>query len=164
METTQQPDLREHGPALHRLVDELDGELIPLLQAVQHQFGYLPRNVLELIAELTHMPLARIWGVATFYSSFSLTPRGRHSVRVCTGTACHVRGANRVMETLARRIGVGPDGGTSDDLEYTLDTVACVGCCSLAPVVTIDENIHGKLDQQQAAELIATTTGEQEDE
>lgn len=164
METTHRlPDLREHGPALRQLINELDGELIPILQAVQHQFGYLPRNVMELIASHTGTSLARIWGVATFYTSFSLTPRGRHSIRVCTGTACHVRGATRVMETLARRVGVAPDGGTSDDLEYTLETVACVGCCSLAPVVTIDAETHGKLDQQQAAQLLGPATDEQGD-
>lgn len=133
--------------AVHR------GDLGTLVQTVQRELGFLPRNVLELLAELTGTPLAQLYGVVTFYGSLRLEPLGRRVVRVCHGTACHVLGAERITDSVAKHLGVAP-GTTSDDLEHTLQTVACVGCCSLAPVMTVNEDTHGRLDPQRAVALL----------
>lgn len=148
------PDLHDHADALIAIIEQERGNLVPILQAVQRRFGWLPQNVLELVAARAGIPLARIWSVATFYASLHLQPRGRSIVRVCHGTACHVRGAQRVTDAAARHLGVDGPGDTTTDLRYTLETVACLGCCSLAPVVAIDRDIHGNLDQLRVVGLL----------
>jgi NADH-quinone oxidoreductase subunit E len=152
------PDLGAQRSALDAVLAREGQDLIPLMQAIQRQFGFLPRNVLALVSAETGIPLARFYGVATFYSSFFLQPRGRRVLRVCRGTACHVRGAQRIIDELARRLGIEP-GGTTDDMELTLESVACLGCCSLAPVMTVDGEIHARLDQQQALALASASPG-----
>ena len=119
-------------------------DLIPLLQELQDAYGYLPKPVMETVTSLAGIPLSRVVGVATFYEQFSLTPRGRHIIRVCRGTACHVRGAGRIAEEVERCLGVG-EGETTQDMTFTFYTVACLGTCFLSPVMMIDHNYYGQL-------------------
>lgn len=126
---------------------------IPLLQAVQSKFRYIPKEAIEHIASKTEMTETKLYGVATFYSQFRLEPVGETIIRVCHGTACHVAGAEGLTEALQKRIGI-KDGETTPDGKYTLESVACLGCCSLAPVVAVDGEIHAKVDRGSAVELI----------
>ena len=124
------------------------GGVIPVLQETQKQIGYLSREAMEAISEELSVPLAELYGVATFYAQFHLKPRGRHIIRVCRGTACHVRGSAKIMEKIMSMLGIA-ENGTTDDLRFTLEPVACLGCCGLAPVVMIDEDTHGRLTADQ---------------
>jgi NADH:ubiquinone oxidoreductase subunit E len=126
---------------------------IPILQAVQEEFRYVPLEVMERIAARTEMSEAQLYGVATFYTQFRLTPVGEKIVKVCHGTACHVGGAEGLTEAMETRLGV-KTGENTPDMKYTLSSVACVGCCSLAPVVMIDGKTYGKLDRKKAAKII----------
>lgn len=126
---------------------------IPLLQAVQTEFRYIPLEAIEYIATKTEMTETRLYGVATFYSQFRLNPVGEIIIKVCHGTACHVAGAKGVTEALEARLGI-KTGETTANGKYTLDSVACLGCCSLAPVVSVNGEIHGGLDRKSAAKLI----------
>ncbi|MCL2683872.1 MAG: NADH-quinone oxidoreductase subunit NuoE [Synergistaceae bacterium] len=121
------------------------GTLIPILQKAQDIFGYLPREVLIRIGEKISIPLSQVYGVVTFYAQFHLNPRGRNIVRSCQGTACHVRGAKSILAELRRQLGLEDGEVTTKDLEFTLETVACIGCCGLAPVIMINEDTHGRL-------------------
>ncbi len=120
------------------------GALIPILQGAQEIYGYLPKEVLLRIARELKLPPSRVFGVATFYAQFHLQPRGRNIVRVCLGTACHVRGASKIFEGIQQELGI-DDGETTEDLRYTLETVACLGCCGLSPVVIVNDDTHGRL-------------------
>jgi NADH:ubiquinone oxidoreductase subunit E len=122
-----------------------DGALIAILQDTQDEYGYLPKDALREIARARGIPLSHVYGVATFYSQFHLRPRGDKVVRICHGTACHVRGAPEVTKVVTEELGV-KVGETTDDLAFTLESVACVGCCGLAPVMLVDEQTHGQLD------------------
>jgi NADH:ubiquinone oxidoreductase subunit E len=126
---------------------------IPLLQAVQKEFRYIPIEAIEYIAANTEMTETKLYGVATFYSQFRLEPVGENIIKVCHGTACHVAGAKGITEALEQRLGI-KDGETTPDGKYTLSSVACLGCCSLAPVVAINDDIYGGLDRKGAAKLI----------
>jgi len=128
------------------------GALVPVLQATQDEYGYLPEDALRLVARSMRLPLAEVYGVATFYAQFHLTPRGRHIVRICHGTACHVRGADGVTGAIVDELGVDV-GETSEDLNFTIESVACVGCCGLAPVVLVDGETHGGLNTQSARKI-----------
>lgn len=119
--------------------------LIPVLQAIQERHGWLPEEALRQVGQRFGIPLSNIYGVVTFYAQFYLEPRGRHTVRVCRGTACHVRGASNVLSTVEQVLGIS-DGETTPDLQFTVETVACLGTCFLAPVMMIDEEYYGKLD------------------
>lgn len=119
-------------------------ELIPILQKVQEEFGYLPEEVMLEVAKFTGVPESRVYAVATFYAQFRFTPIGRNHIMVCRGTACHVRGAPRILEELKRRLGI-EEGETTPDMEYTLETVACIGCCALAPCMMINKKVETKL-------------------
>lgn len=121
------------------------GTLIPILQKAQDIFGYLPREVLIMISEKTHIPISQIFGVVTFYAQFHLNPRGRNIVRSCQGTACHVRGAKLILNELKAQLGLEEGEVTTKDLLFTLETVACIGCCGLAPVIMINDETHGRL-------------------
>ena len=151
-----QPDLSDMNELLETFSREPDTPrssiLIPVLQALQERYGWLPKEILERVSSHFHIPLSRVYGVVTFYAQFYLEPRGRHTVRVCRGTACHVRGASNVMLTVEQVLGVG-DGQTTPDLEFTLETVACLGTCFLAPVMMIDENYYGKLDSAKVRKV-----------
>ncbi len=126
---------------------------IPVLQAVQEQFRYIPLSAIERIAATTDMTESQLFGIATFYAQFRLAPVGEKLIKVCHGTACHVSGAGGLTEALVERLGV-KDGENTPDMKYTLTKVACVGCCSLAPVVMVDNRTYGSLDRKKAAEII----------
>jgi NADH-quinone oxidoreductase subunit E len=128
--------------------------LIPILQDVQETYRYLPQEVLRRISKKLRVPLTEVYQVATFYRCFSLVPRGRHVIQVCLGTACHVRGAPRVLDRILRDLKMaGP--GTSSDLQFTVETVRCIGCCGLAPVARVDNtNTHPHLTQTKVAGLL----------
>jgi len=130
-----------------------EGRLIPLLQQAQAEDGYLSDDRLRAIGEQTGVPLAQIYGVATFYAQFRFQPVGRHICRVCHGTACHVAGANGISEALESHLGI-KDGQTTADREFTLETVSCLGCCSLAPVVMIDGATYGNLDPRDMKKVL----------
>jgi len=129
------------------------GELIPLLQSVQREIGYLPEEALLEIARKTRVPAATVFGVATFYRQFRLQPEGRHTIRVCTGTTCHVKGSNRILSDLKHRLHIEPDG-TTDDRSFTLRTAACFGACALAPVVVVDESVYGGTSPKKTREIV----------
>ena len=129
------------------------GVLIPLLQQVQSEIGYLPKEVTQRIAERSGVPAARVYGVASFYSQFRLEPVGEHIIRVCQGTACHVQGAVAITEAVCDELGV-EEGGTTADGKFTVEPVACLGCCSLAPVIMVDEDTYGRLTTDEARKIV----------
>lgn len=137
-------------PQDEQLVELLDhyrdynGALIPVLQGAQDIYGYLPADVLEKISKELAIPFSEVFGVVTFYAQFHLKPRGRNIIRVCLGTACHVLGGSRIFDTLKDILGV-ENGGTTEDLRYTLESVACIGACGLAPCIMINDDTHGRL-------------------
>lgn len=130
-----------------------EGSLIPILQEVQDAVGYLPTEVMMRIAERTGVPAARVYGVATFYSQFRLEPVGRYIIKVCHGTACHVQGADAITRAICDELGV-EEGGTTEDGRFTVDSVACLGCCSLAPVMMIEEHTYGRLTPEEARKIV----------
>ncbi len=134
--------------------DHDPGRLIPILQAVQHEYRYLPEKVLGFVASALDVPAARVYGVATFYAHFSLEPKGKHVIRVCDGTACHVRGSLQLLDALRAELGLAADEQTTGDMLFTLETVSCIGACGLAPAMVVDEEIHGQLTGEQAATII----------
>jgi len=118
--------------------------LIMILQAIQRQYNYLPKPALTYVSEKLAIPFSKIYEVATFYSTFSLEPRGRNIISICTGTACHVRGAERVKDQIEATLNL-QDGGTTEDKRFTLESVRCIGCCSLGPVVKVNEDMYGRI-------------------
>jgi len=128
-------------------------QLIAILQDVQDEFGYLPEEALRRVSERLGVPLIQVYGVATFFKAFSLKPRGRHLVTVCMGTACYVRGAPAVLEELKRLLGVQP-GETTEDMEFTLETVNCLGACALGPVVVVDDEYHEKVTPGKVKKIL----------
>ena len=129
------------------------GMLIPLLQAAQDSHGYVPQSAIEQISDVTGIPTAEIYGVITFYKQFRLKPLGRHIIRLCKGTACHVVGAEMIGQVLADELKVAPEETTEDGL-FTYMVVACLGCCSLAPAMMIDDQTYGRLTPQMIRKLI----------
>lgn len=129
-------------------------ELIPILQDVQEEFSYLPEEAMRRIAQFAGIPASKVYAVATFYAQFRFTPRGRNHVMVCRGTACHVSGAPRVLEDVEDALGI-KEGETSADLEYSLETVACIGACSLAPCLMINKVVEAKMTKQKIADLFS---------
>jgi len=129
-------------------------ELITILQEGQERFGYLPREAIETIAKFLRLSASTVYGVVTFYAQFKLTPTGRRIVKVCRGTACHVRGGARILREVEKRLGIKP-GESTDDLEYTLEAVACIGACALAPTMTMDKETHGQMTTKKVAEVFS---------
>ncbi len=129
-------------------------KLIPILQAVQDEYRYLPEEVLTYVATSLGLPPARVYGVATFYAHFSLEPKGKYVVRVCDGTACHVKGSMPIMEAVRERLGLDGDRQTTRDMLFTVETVACLGACGLAPVMVVDEEVHGMMTPESALAVI----------
>jgi len=127
--------------------------LIMIIQAIQRRYNYLPRPALTYLSTKIGVPLSQIYGVATFYSTFSLEPRGRNIVSICLGTACHVRGGERVRERIEDALDIG-DRETTEDQRYTLETVRCIGCCSLGPVIKINEDVHGHISSDQVDNIL----------
>ena len=146
--------------ALYRALDEIiaaykgeEGALIQVLHGAQNLFGYLPEEVQEYVAKGLDVPVSEVHGVVTFYSYFTMVPRGEHTVKVCLGTACYVRGAKKVTEALTALLGV-KMGETTPDLRFSLTTQRCFGACGLAPVVMIDKDVHGRVTPKKLGKLI----------
>jgi NADH-quinone oxidoreductase subunit E len=127
--------------------------LVSILQDIQREYYYLPQEILVDVSEALNLPLSQIFSVATFFKAFSLKPRGRHLVNVCVGTACHVRGATRVLDSIEREINIEP-GETDADLKFSLEAVNCLGCCALGPVMVVDGEYHGKLSTAKVVEIL----------
>jgi len=137
---------------------EVKGNVIPLLQKTQEIFGYLPTDAMEQIARVTGKSAAEICGVATFYAQFRFKPMGKHTIKVCHGTACHVQGADSLDTVLETKIGAKAGDTTADGL-FSVERVACLGCCSLAPVVMIDGEVYGRLTGDKLGKIVATVGG-----
>jgi NADH-quinone oxidoreductase subunit E len=143
--------------AFQTLLDDwkgVKGNVIPLLQKTQEIFGFLPEESMREIARVTGKTTAEIYGVATFYAQFRFTPIGKHVMKVCHGTACHVQGADSLDTVVEQKLGVKP-GNTTADGEFTVERVACLGCCSLAPVVMIDGEVYGRLTGDKLGKIVA---------
>jgi NADH-quinone oxidoreductase subunit E len=128
--------------------------LIPILQAIQHEYQYLPEEVLTFVATSLDVPPARVFGVATFYAHFALEPKGKHVIRICDGTACHVKQSLPVLNALREKLGTSEKNKTTPDMMFTVETVACLGACGLAPVVVIDEQVYGQITPERALGLV----------
>lgn len=141
---------------IDQIIDKHQGDassLIQVLLEIQSVNRWLPKEVLGKVSQKLNVPLNRIQHIVTFYKAFSLVPKGRHEVHVCTGTACHVRGAPRLLDTVQDLTGIRP-GETDMDLKFSLETVSCVGCCALGPVMVIDGEYHGKMAPAKAEEVL----------
>jgi NADH-quinone oxidoreductase subunit E len=130
-------------------------ELIPILQAVQEQFGYLPTEAMQQTAEFLRISDSTVFGVAAFYALFKFVPTGKKMVKVCRGTACHVRGAPGILDEVQKKLNIKP-GETSDDLEYSLEAIACFGSCALAPVMVVDDIVYGRMTPTKVDEILGT--------
>jgi NADH-quinone oxidoreductase subunit E len=141
---------------IDQIIDEHLSEpssLIQVLLEIQAENHWLPKEALERVAEKLQVPLTRVQHIATFYKAFSLVPKGRHEIHICVGTACHVRGATRVLDTVQDLTGIRP-GETDLDLKFSLQTVNCLGCCALGPVMEVDGKTHGKMAPSKTAEIL----------
>lgn len=132
---------------------QVPGSLIAVLQDIQREFHYLPCEALQATAESLHVPLSKVFSVSTFYNAFSLNPRGERIIRICQGTACHIKGADLIQEQLTSGLGIKP-GETSADMKYTLEVVNCLGVCAMAPVVVVNDKIHGGVRCDKALKLV----------
>lgn len=149
-------EMTEQEKALQTLLDKytgVDGALIPVLQEAQNIYGYLPKDVLEKIAKQLKIPFSRVYGVATFYAQFHLNLRGRNIIRVCLGTACHVRGGTDIYEAIKEKLGI-DNGETTEDLRFTLETVACIGACGLSPCMMVNDDTHGRLTPEDVGAIL----------
>ena len=129
-------------------------KLIPILQAVQEEYRYLPEDILTFVATSLDLPPARVYGVATFYAHFTLHPKGKYVVKLCDGTACHVKGSERILDHIRAHLGLKDGQTTTPDMLFTVETVSCLGACGLAPVVVINESVHGQVTPDQARALL----------
>jgi len=148
--------MADYGMQLEDILDRYPGRpeyLIFFLQDIQATFGYISPDSMQVISDRAGVPLSQAYSVATFYKSFRLEPLGEHEIRVCLGTACHLKGGPRIVDELTRRLGV-EAGGTTSDLRYTLNTVNCVGACALAPVVVVDEEYRPNITAKKLAKLL----------
>jgi len=148
----QEVDLTAANQILDKYQD-MAGALMPALQAIQEQYGYIPEPTVHLTAERLNVYASQIYGVLTFYAQFHLEPRGKYIVRVCMGTACHVKGAGRIADTIKDRIGVG-HAETTEDLKFTAEYVACIGACGMAPVIMVNEATYGSLSVQKVDDVL----------
>jgi NADH:ubiquinone oxidoreductase subunit E len=140
-----------------------NGVLVQVFHEIQEEFGYLPEDILELVSKRLGIPLAQVYGVASFYKHFYFKPRGKNIVKVCVGTACHVRGAGPVLSEIEQTLGI-KDGETTEDLSFSLDTVGCVGCCALAPVVVVNEEVKREMTPRKIKRIIERLKAGEEDE
>ncbi len=138
-------------------------KIIPILQAVQEEYRYLPQEVMTFIATSLGVSPARLYGVATFYSHFSLEPKGKHILKMCDGTACHVRGSSAVIDAIRNKLSLSSKKITTDDMMYTFETVSCLGACGLAPVLVVDDEVYGQVTPEQALQLIAKIEAEEKE-
>lgn len=140
--------------ALIKKLKDQSGALMPILQGAQGIYGYLPIEVMEMVSEETGIPLEEIYGVATFYSQFSLNPKGQYTVSVCLGTACYVKGAGDIFDRLSQRLGIG-SGECTNDGKFSLEACRCIGACGLAPVMTINDEVYGRLVADDVDTILA---------
>jgi len=148
-----EPDVaRELAEILSRY-SGASSDLIPILQEAQEKFGYLPEEVMQRVAKFLRLTDNMVYGVSTFYAQFSFTPTGRNKITVCRGTACHVRGGARILREIEKRLGIKP-GETTEDMEYSLETVACIGACALAPTMRIGSETYGQMTTKKVAEVL----------
>lgn len=152
-ESTPAVDLAKCRTILSKYNNATPADLIPILQQVQDAYGYLPQNALEEITVRARIPLSKIYGVITFYSQFSLEPRGKHTIKVCTGTACHIKGAPDIKKKITEVLQIS-EGETTQDYKFTYESVACLGTCFLAPVMMIDDRYYGKLTVEKTETII----------
>ena len=141
---------------IERIIDKYPSDpssLVQVLLEIQREYHWLPKEALEKVSEKLQVPFNRIQQIVTFYKAFSLVPKGRHEINICTGTACHVRGAPRLLDSVQDLTGIGP-GETDMDLRFTLETVNCVGCCALGPVMVIDGEYHGKMAPANSEDVL----------
>lgn len=147
---------KEQEDALRAVLAELKGVpggLMPAMQKAQDIYGYLPKEVQQIIADETGVSLAEVYGIATFYAQFSLSPKGAYKVAVCLGTACYVKGSGEIFDELTKILGV-ENGGVTPDKRFSLDATRCIGCCGLAPVMTINDEVYGKITAKDVAGII----------
>jgi len=158
MDTSQStPDKTRQFNAVFEVLKKNNNDksrLIPILQEVQEVYRYLPPMVMSFIASSLGIPASRVYGVATFYSHFTLKPKGKHVIRVCDGTACHVKGSSEIATTLRAHLNLGPGENTTQDLLFTLETVSCLGACGLAPVMVVNDAVHGQISSAQACSIV----------
>lgn len=142
---------------------ENEGNLISILQDIESEFGYLREDAITWISEQLDVPLARFYGIATFYAQFHLKPRGKNVITACCGTACHVKGSARLIDNLVKELGIPAGEDTSEDLGYTVEKVNCVGACSIAPVIIVNKTVHGKMTPDTLKkEITILKAGEQQ--
>jgi NADH:ubiquinone oxidoreductase subunit E len=160
MNAEEQELLKEFTPEqiakLNKIIEkhkDKPGGLIPVLEEAQVALEYLPVSVQKKIARELNLPLSRVYGVVTFYSFFTMTPRGKHTVRVCLGTACYVRGGKAITEALQKEFGIS-EGETTPDRMFTLESIRCLGACGLGPVVVVDEDVHGRIKPSKVKEIL----------
>jgi NADH-quinone oxidoreductase subunit E len=139
------------------IIDDYGGDaskIIPILQAVQEEYRYLPEEILTYVATALEISPAKVYGVATFYSHFSLEPKGAYVIKVCDGTACHVKGSGKLVDTLRNKLGLTEKKHTTDDMRFTVETVSCLGACGLAPVMLVNEKVYGQVTPRRAEEIL----------
>jgi len=152
----REPAEERHYRELEKIIAEYGekpGALILVLHKAQTLFGYLPRRVQRQIADGLDIPLSEVAGVVTFYSFFTMVPKGRHSIKVCLGTSCYVRGGQRVLGELQKKLGI-PVGGTTDDRRFSLEVVRCIGACGLSPAMTVGEDVFGRVKNNKLGEIL----------
>ena len=146
-------DFAKLDDLLQAFPDAGEDKLIPILQGIQNAYGYLPESILVELDRRTGIPVSKLYGVATFYEQFYLVPHGKHTVKCCRGTACHVKGAAGIAEAIEKSLGVG-DSQTTEDMRFTFETVACLGTCFLAPVMMVDDDYYGHLDANSISKIL----------
>ena len=149
-----EPDITEQSDEILSRYSGESGDLIPILQEAQERFGYLPQEVMQRFAKFLRLPESTVYGVSTFYAQFKFAPTGKRLVKVCRGTACHVRGGARILREVEKRLGI-KQGETTEDFEYTLETVACIGACALAPTMVVDKETHGQMTTKKVVEIFS---------
>lgn len=130
------------------------GKLIPILQDIQQEYRYLPEEAMRMVASALHISPARVFGVATFYTHFALKPKGKNIIKICDGTACHVKGSMDLYRILAEELNLKDGAATTEDLQFTIETVSCLGACGLAPAMIINEEVYGQLTPEKAVEAL----------
>ncbi len=155
--TTQEKELEIDYLELDKIIEEEFGNdkenLIMILQAIQRRYNFLPQPTLKYLAEKIDVPYSQIYGVGTFYATFSLEPKGRNIISICLGTACHVRGGERVRERIQDTLSLNGKA-TTDDMRFTLEGVRCIGCCSLGPVIKVNEDVHGRIGADEVEKVL----------
>lgn len=152
----EQIEIKDLGAKMDQIISHHEGkrdELINILQETQEQFRYLPEQAMERIADFLKLPVSEVYSVASFYALFRFAPSGRKTIRVCRGTACHVRNGSHILHSIEKRLGIKP-GETTPDMEYTLETVACIGACALAPNISIEKETYGLVNSEKLEEVI----------